>query len=158
MRQSFDRAETRGHPPSPRGVLLKSISVTAERGSVSRSTFNRSKTHGISCARSALRAAAGRRPALRSIWATRPKAMVDRGYAGRAFNSAIARAGIPRRQTQIEDPPSPGYGGQARTRTRTTRKGNFQPSTLNCTPNAFGAQPPNYLPSQCGRKVVRAGK
>ena len=55
------------------GVLPKSISVTAERGSVSRSTFNRSKTHGISCARSALRAAAGRRPALRSIWATRPQ-------------------------------------------------------------------------------------
>ena len=47
------------------GVLPKSISATAERGSVSRSMFNRSKTHGISCAHSALRAAAGRRPALR---------------------------------------------------------------------------------------------
>jgi hypothetical protein len=34
------------------GVLSKSISATAERGSVSRSTFNRPKTHGISCARS----------------------------------------------------------------------------------------------------------
>ena len=34
------------------GVLPKSILATAERGSVSRSTFNRPITHGISCARS----------------------------------------------------------------------------------------------------------
>jgi len=34
------------------GVLPKLISATAERGSVSRSTFNSPKTHGISCARS----------------------------------------------------------------------------------------------------------
>jgi|GEM_PF-1251207 hypothetical protein len=37
---------------SVQGVLPKSISATAERGSVSRSTFNSPKTHGISCARS----------------------------------------------------------------------------------------------------------
>jgi hypothetical protein len=45
----------------------------AERGCLSRSTFDKPKTRGISYAHSAIRAAAGGTPALRSIWATRPK-------------------------------------------------------------------------------------
>jgi hypothetical protein len=50
---------------------------TAERGCLSRSTFDNPKTRGISCAHMAILAAAGGTPALRSIWATRP-----RGYGG----------------------------------------------------------------------------
>jgi hypothetical protein len=46
---------------SVKGVLPKSISATAERGCLSRSTFDKPKTRGISCAHSAIRAAAGGR-------------------------------------------------------------------------------------------------
>ena len=64
-----------------KGVLPKSISATAERGSVSRSTFNSPKTHGNFLRPFGLRAAAGRRPAFRSIWAIRPQSCTRQGGA-----------------------------------------------------------------------------
>jgi len=61
------------------GRVAQIILETAERGCLSRNTFDNPKTRGISCAHLAIRAAAGGTPALRSIWATRPEATEDRG-------------------------------------------------------------------------------
>jgi hypothetical protein len=63
-----------------KGVFPKLFWGMAERGcllaiyrSLSRSTFDNPKTCKISCAHSAIRAAADGTPALRSFWATRPQ-------------------------------------------------------------------------------------
>jgi hypothetical protein len=61
-------------PVFAKGRVAQIILETAERGCLSRSTFDNPKTRGISCAHLAIRAAAGGTPALRSIWAKRPKA------------------------------------------------------------------------------------
>ena len=146
--------------------------MTAERGSVSRSTFNRSKTHGISCARSALRAAAGRRPALRSIWATRPLAKVDRrrshprsrtGARVDFFHCKFCRkrtqrggAAIPAAQTS---PPSPLAPARSRRSEAETDKSVYPESFRGWSRPALRDKPadvtPHPTPCRLGRR--RAG-
>src|ERR1017187_10428250 len=60
------------------GRVAQIILETAERGCLSRSTFDNPKTRGISCAHLAILAVAGGTPTLRSIWPTRPSATVDK--------------------------------------------------------------------------------
>jgi hypothetical protein len=56
----------------PQSVFENFGLETAERGCLSRSTFDNPKTRGISCAHSAIQAAAGGTPALRStMWLLR---------------------------------------------------------------------------------------
>jgi hypothetical protein len=59
------------------GRVAQIILETAERGCLSRSTFDNPKTRGISCTHLAILVAAGGTPALRSIWATRPLAKAE---------------------------------------------------------------------------------
>src|ERR1035437_2134462 len=77
------------------GRVAQIILKTAERGCLSRSTFDNPKNRGISCAHLAIRAAAGGTPALRSIWATRPLAPVEAFYGACRVRRSLLR-GLPR--------------------------------------------------------------
>jgi hypothetical protein len=97
---SFSQSSSDGTVTSAfvKGRVAQIILEPAERGCLSRSTFDNPKTRGISCAHSVTQTAAGGTPALRSFWATRFEAIA--GQVG------VFRAGMMHRLEIVPQPAS----------------------------------------------------